>query len=108
MLKRLNLSNKQRQRLVNNTKTKIKKGDKVRIINPEFFVRCGYDNNPSYCAEKIVADHKEDIVNLIKTVFPYRGRTGVTVTGEFRDFLIDGLCTNEEIMIIYDMKMGYL
>lgn len=55
---------------MNSTKTKIKVGDRVKIINPEFFVRCGYDNNLKSQAELIESNHKRDILDLIGKVFP--------------------------------------
>jgi len=48
----------------------IRVDDKVRIINPEFFVRCGYENNRQSHTERIEIVNRDDIIELIKNVFP--------------------------------------
>lgn len=43
----------------------IREGDKVRIVNPEFFVRCGYDNNHKDVCQMIQNEHGTDILKWI-------------------------------------------
>lgn len=43
----------------------IRVGDKVKIINPEFFLRCGYDNNHKGACEIIDKTYKHQINRFI-------------------------------------------
>jgi len=50
-------------------KQKIKKGDWVRIINPEFFIRCGYPLCLGDAQEKIKEKHGKRIDDFINKTF---------------------------------------
>ncbi len=43
----------------------IRIGDKVKIITPEFFVRCGYDNDHKSACEYVTSNYCDQIVKFI-------------------------------------------
>lgn len=45
----------------------IRVGDRVKIINPEFFISCGYDNNHKTACETINKIYKQEINRFIYT-----------------------------------------
>jgi hypothetical protein len=68
-----------------NKKTVIKKGDEVRIINPEFFVRCGYELTPSIVAEQFTEEQKIKLFHSINEIFEIP--TNITSSGDL--FMFD-------------------
>ena len=43
----------------------IRQGDRVRIINPEFFIRCGYENYHAAVKERIEKEYGQKILEFI-------------------------------------------
>ena len=43
----------------------IRPQDEIRIVNPEFFLRCGYENNHKTAMEKIRAEYGDKILQFI-------------------------------------------
>src|SRR5574343_291263 len=64
----------------------IRIGDKVKIINPELFVRCGYELVPGDLYEEIAKKYKEQIDNFLRSVFgpPKSKMINSDVFGELR------------------------
>jgi hypothetical protein len=52
----------------------IRIGDRVRVVNPEFFVRCGYPMVFQYEAKRVVRDRRESIESFLRShdIEPYR------------------------------------
>lgn len=48
-----------------NKKTIIRPGDRIKIINPEFFVRCGYPLNKEAGLKLITEDEKKKVSELV-------------------------------------------
>jgi hypothetical protein len=46
-------------------KDTIRVGDRVRIVNPEFFIRCGYENNHQDAMKQIREEYGEKILRFI-------------------------------------------
>ena len=51
-------------------KEKIKCGDTVKIINPAFFVRCGYNDTLEKQSEEILKNHEYDLMAVLKKITP--------------------------------------
>lgn len=51
-------------------KEKIKYGDTVRIVNPYFFVRCGYNDTLEKQSEEILKNHEYDLMSVLKKITP--------------------------------------
>lgn len=48
----------------------IRAGDLVRVVNPEFFLRCGYPSSIAQEAEAILKKNKKEIEDFIRSLFP--------------------------------------
>lgn len=48
----------------------IREGDLIKVINPEFFIRCGYEETVFGMMEKIKSKHLEHIVSSLREVVP--------------------------------------
>lgn len=47
-------------------KSPFQKGVKVRVVIPERFVRCGYNLTPMIAADKLKAEHEQDIIEFLE------------------------------------------
>jgi len=46
----------------------IRKGDRVKVITPHRFIRCGYALTPDMLIDELVNNHSEEILTLVKSL----------------------------------------
>jgi len=77
----------------------IRVSDKVRIVNPEFFIRCGYPKTFEDVREEVVLKHSVDIESLLSKTHLTTDMLGL---GDMGDAL---LCRNKIINAITYVKL---